>query len=362
MFCLTVSLLLALLFTGCASTGIKTSKQSLRYSSDEAAAIYTDNGRITKRLEKAPFSLNTGVRSVFDLTSTQPPNNTEKYLVDASFLADKNGPVIIMSDISFRPIEEYQECCRRDNNREHMMNLIPDRFVFALEKTEEEDFKEFEKEFGDVMIDTQTKDVSDPLSGYNRFMFNVNDKLYFWILKPVARGYGAVVPEGGRVAISRFFKNLSFPVRFVNNALQGKLKRVGIETARFAVNTTIGLLGFFDPADGWCHLKPYEEDFGQTLGHYGVGDGFPLLLPLSGPSNLRDTVGIIPDIFFYPINLLYQSSNIINPIFLGTFILETVNKTSLRIGVYESFKKEALDPYTLMRDAYKQNRDARIKE
>ena len=77
---------------------------------------------------------------------------------------------------------------------------------------------------------------------------------------------------------------------------------------------------------------------------------------------MRDTVGIVPDIFFYPIDLLYQGSNIINPIFLGTFILETINKTSLSIGVYENFKKEALDPYTLMRDAYKQNRDARIKE
>ena len=161
MFCLTVSLLLALLFTGCASTVIKTS------------------------------------------------TDTERYLADASFTADKNDPVTIMSDISFRPIEEYQECCRRDNNRDHMMNLMPDRFVLAQEKTEDKDFNEFEKEFGDVTLDTQAKGVSDPLSGYNRFMFNVNDKLYFWILKPVAQGYGAVIPEGGRVAINRFFKNLS---------------------------------------------------------------------------------------------------------------------------------------------------------
>lgn len=280
MFCLTVSLIWALLFTGCASTGIKPSKQSLGYSRDEAATIYTDNGRGTERLKK----------------------------------------------------------------------------------TEDKDFNEFEKEFGDVTLDTQGKDVSDPLSGYNRFMFNVNDKLYFWILKPVAQGYGAVIPEGGRVAINRFFKNLSFPIRVVNNALQGKLERAGIEITRFAVNTTIGLLGFFDPADEWCDLKPYEEDFGQTLGHYGAGDGPPLQLPLLGPSNLRDTAGIVPDLYLYPIDWLSQGSNFFNPIFLGAFILDTINKTSLRIGVYENLKKEALDPYTLMRDAYKQNRDARIKE
>jgi phospholipid-binding lipoprotein MlaA len=144
--------------------------------------------------------------------------------------------------------------------------------------------------------------------------------------------------------------------------LQGKLERVGIETARFVVNTTIGLLGFFDPADAWWHLKPHEEDFGQTLGHYGLGDGFPLQLPLLGPSNARDTVGVVPDSFLSPIDWFYQGSAIINPLFLGAFILEIVNKTSLNIGVYENFKKEALDPYTLMRDAYKQNRDARIKE
>jgi len=226
----------------------------------------------------------------------------------------------------------------------------------------DKEFNEFESEFGDVMLDNRENGVSDPLSGYNRFMFNVNDKLYFWILKPVARGYGAVIPEGGRVGINRFFKNLSFPVRFVNNTLQGKFKRAGIETARFVVNTTIGLLGFFDPADAWWHLKPHEEDFGQTLGHYGAGDGFPLQLPLLGPSNLRDTAGVVPDLYLSPIDWLYQGSNFINPIFLGVFILDVINKTSLRIGVYENFKKETLDPYTFMRDAYKQNRDARIKE
>jgi len=287
---------------------MNTSEQSLQYSSNEAAAIDTDKGKGTESLENGPSSPNTDGRPVSDLTSMQAPDNTERNL------------------------------------------------------PENEDFSEFEKEFGDVSIDARKKEVSDPLKGYNRFMFNVNDKLYFWILKPAAIGYKAVIPEGGRVSLSRFFKNLSFPVRFVNNMLQGKLERVGIETARFVVNSTIGLLGFFDPADEWYHFKPYEEDFGQTLGHYGVGDGFPLQLPLLGPSNARDTVGIVPDSFLSPIDLLYQGSALISPIFLGAYILEIVNKTSLNIGVYENFKKEALDPYTLMRDSYKQNRDARIKE
>ena len=361
-FCLTVSLLFALLMAGCASTGIHSSKQSLWVASDEAAAIHTDHGRGTQSVKNEPFFPNTDVPTALESTATQAVNYTDIYLADTSFSAENYGPGFMKTDISFSPLEAYQECCRGDNEPDGRLNLISDGFTLAQEKTGDSDFNEFEKEFGDVAVDTREQETSDPLIGYNRVMFNVNDKLYFWLLKPVARGYGAVIPEGGRVGISRFFKNLSFPVRFVNNALQGKFKRAGIETARFAINTTVGILGFFDPADKWWELEPYEEDFGQTLGHYGGEDGFPLTLPLLGPSNFRDTLGIVPDIFFYPIDLLYQGSQLINPIFLGAFILETVNKTSLRIGVYENFKKEALDPYTLMRDAYKQNRDARIKE
>ena len=310
MLFLTAALISALVFTGCAATGMNPSKPSLGHAWDEAAAVDMDDGSGTERLINDPSSPDRDGRPVFDSTSNQ----------------------------------------------------VPDRFVLAQEKTEDIDFNAFEKEFGDVTLDTQEKGVSDPLGGYNRAMFTVNDKLYFWILKPVAQGYGAVIPEGGRVAINRFFKNLSFPIRFVNNALQGKLKRVGIETARFVLNTTVGIAGLFDPADEWWDLKPYEEDFGQTLGHYGAGDGAPLMLPLLGPSNLRDTAGIVPDLYLYPIDWFSQGSNFFNPIFLGAFILDTINKTSLRIGVYENLKKEALDPYTLMRDAYKQNRDARIKE
>jgi len=307
-FYLTILLVSALIFAGCASTPVHPSKQSAGSSAQEAAAGDAEHGHKAGRLNNEPFSANTDDRPEPGLKSTRVPENAEGHPAG------------------------------------------------------NDDFDAFEEEFGDVKVDLQEKNVSDPLGGYNRFMFGVNDKLYFWILKPVARGYGAVIPEGGRVGINRFFKNLSFPVRFVNNALQGKFKRAGIETARFAINTTIGLLGFFDPADAWCRLEPYEEDFGQTLGHYGTGDGFHLQLPLLGPSNLRDTVGIVPDTYLHPIDFLFHGSNFINPIFLGVFILDVINKISLRIGVYENFKKEALDPYTFMRDAYKQNRDARIRE
>jgi phospholipid-binding lipoprotein MlaA len=244
---------------------------------------------------------------------------------------------------------------RRENGRRGLM--------LSLEKSGTADFSEFENEFKDIRVDTQGKGVYDPLMGFNRLMYRFNDKLYFWVLKPVAKGYGKVVSEDIRIALSHFFKNLSFPIRFANNTLQGKFKRAGIETVRFVMNSTLGVLGLSDPAYGLLNLQAYEEDFGQTLGHYGVGDGFPLVLPLLGPSNLRDAIGIIPDIFFYPIAFLDpDNQNRINQVFLGVTIWEIINRTSLRLGYYENLKKDALDPYTLMRDAYKQNRDANIKE
>jgi phospholipid-binding lipoprotein MlaA len=197
----------------------------------------------------------------------------------------------------------------------------------------------------------------DPLSGYNRFMTQVNDKLYFWIMKPIGKGYAFVVPECGRLAVDRCFKNILFPVRFVNNLLQLKIEGAGIETARFAVNTTVGVLGFGDPAKNWLNLNPYVEDFGQTLGHYGLGGGFHLVWPILGPSNIRDTIGLVPDYFLNPISY-------VEPTLLasGIRIFDKVNYTSLHIGEYESIKKDTVDLYGFMRDAYEENRKKEIAE
>jgi phospholipid-binding lipoprotein MlaA len=199
--------------------------------------------------------------------------------------------------------------------------------------------------------------VSDPLSGYNRVMTQVNDRIYFWLLKPVAQGYGAVVPEGARLAVGRFFRNLLMPVRFANNLLQLKPKQAGTELARFVVNTTVGVLGFGDPAANRFGLQAYPEDFGQTLGHYGVGSGFHIVLPLLGPSNLRDTLGLIPDYFLDPVSYIEESD-----VQLAIRAYDRVNYTSLHIGEYESLKKDAVDLYTFLRDGYEQRRLKQIEE
>ena len=208
---------------------------------------------------------------------------------------------------------------------------------------------EFDEEFA--------PQVYDPLSGYNRFMTSVNDKLYFWLLKPVAKGFKFVIPEPGRLAINRCFKNILFPVRLVNNLLQLEMKGAGIETARFGVNSTIGILGFGDPAKSWLELDACDEDFGQTLGSYGVGSGFHLVLPLFGPSNARDTLGMVPDYFLNPIHYIDSSA-----LRAGVSALKEFNYTSLHLGEYEGVKKDAVDLYPFLRDAYEQNRKMKIEE
>lgn len=215
-----------------------------------------------------------------------------------------------------------------------------------------EGFDEF-----DTGSDSGRKDIYDPLSGYNRFMTRVNDKLYFWVLKPAASGYAAVTPKLVRKAVNKFFNNLGYPVRFVNNMLQFKIRRAGVETARFVVNTTLGIAGFADPAERWLDLEPYPEDFGQTLGVYGVGEGFYLVLPFFGPSNLRDSLAKIPDVFLDPLYYLEPSEASI-----GLGIYDRINYTSLHLGEYESLKKDAVDWYVFMRSAYNQNRETKIKE
>jgi phospholipid-binding lipoprotein MlaA len=133
-----------------------------------------------------------------------------------------------------------------------------------------DDFEEFEEE--------KTAEVSDPLQGYNRFMFKVNDKLYVWVVRPVAQGYEFVLPERARVSVKSCFNNLLFPRRFLNSLLQLKFKKSGIELARFGINSTIGLVGLFDPASAWFNLEASDEDFWRYM---VLVTAFPLSFPSS---------------------------------------------------------------------------------
>ena len=214
----------------------------------------------------------------------------------------------------------------------------------------------FEDEFFEKEFETNQLEVADPLYILNKGMYHFNDKLYFWVLKPLARGYKAVTPDFFRTGVKNFFRNLTTPIRLVNCALQGKGEASGIEIARFVVNTTVGVLGLGSPADNYPSLiRPDEEDLGQTLGKYGIGNGFYIVWPVLGPSTIRDTVGRVGDWFLNPINYIEPPEAS-----LAVWGFDKVNQTSFRIGDYEALKKAAIDPYVALRDVYIQFRTKKI--
>ncbi|MBU0730478.1 MAG: VacJ family lipoprotein [Proteobacteria bacterium] len=224
----------------------------------------------------------------------------------------------------------------------------------------EEDWVDpFEDEYNDASENVQESLWVDPLEPVNRAFFYFNDKFYFWLLKPVSQGYAFVMPQVGRVGISNVFRNLMMPVRFANSFLQGELVDSGVELTRFLVNSTVGIVGFFDPAKDWLGLEESQEDFGQTLGLYGVGDAVYFCWPILGPSNLRDTIGLSGDYFLNPISYLALSEPLAG---YGAESVKRINKTSLNIGKYETIKEDSFDPYIAVRDVYLQYRRGKITE
>ncbi len=218
--------------------------------------------------------------------------------------------------------------------------------VFSQE--EEDDFFFFEE-------DVFEEDIADPFEPINRVIFHINDKLYRAILSPAVKTY-RVIPEGARVSISNFYDNLTTPISAINALLQLDLPNAGSELSRFVLNSTIGILGLFDPATLWG-FEEDREDLGQTLAHYGVGHGFYVVLPLISFSSLRDASGRLGNGFMNPINQVWDPE-------LDDWIafqaLDTVNDFSFDVETYISLYDSALDPYVFFRSAYVQNREGEV--
>lgn len=216
----------------------------------------------------------------------------------------------------------------------------------------DEDFELLEEEIAGKEIE-----VADPLEPVNRVMFFVNDTLYFWVFKPVSGFYKEVAPEPVRMGIRNFFRNLGTPIRFCNCLFQGKGDSAGTEFDRFVINSTAGILGFGDPARDKYGMEPVPEDLGQSLGVYGVGDGFYILLPVLGPSTLRDAAGRFGDSFLNPVYYVEPRETAI-----GITAGKVINESSFHIGEYDELKSEALDAYVAMRNAYIQYRRREIEQ
>lgn len=215
-----------------------------------------------------------------------------------------------------------------------------------------------EQDWTQLDADEEELAVWDPIEPFNRGMFWFNDKLYFSLLKPVARGYRFVTPEPVRESLGGVFRNLGAPVRIVNALLQLKLQRAVDELFLCIANTTFGVGGLFKLDTGILEQTD-GEDFGQTLGRYGTPPGFYLVLPVLGPSNARDVVGRVADSLTHPLPSPYYVK--LQQLEVGgAQAVETVNALSLDKDTYEAIKKDELDPYLFVRNGYMQSRAARI--
>lgn len=199
--------------------------------------------------------------------------------------------------------------------------------------------------------------IADPLYPWNKAMYHVNDKLHFWIMKPMAKSYAFVFPEDIRMSVKNVFEHIATPIRVVGSLLQFKVKDAGNELIRFLYNSTAGVCGLVDAAKEDIGIKRKDEDLGQALGSYGIGHGIYLIWPFLGPSSLRDTAGRIGDRFLSPVHYVEPTSTSV-----GIAVYDRVNETSLRLGDYEELKKSADDPYAAMRDAYVEYRKRKVEE
>lgn len=224
------------------------------------------------------------------------------------------------------------------------------RAADELPPEDEDDFFVFEEEG-----EESTATINDPLEGLNRATFAFNDKLYRGVLKPIARGL-RVLPDPVLVSGTNFFDNLGAPVSSISALLQGDIKNSATELGRFLLNTTAGIVGLFDVATE-VGLMQDEEDLGQTLGRYGFGHGFYLVLPFYGSSSLRDVIGSV-------------GTSAINPVYenLETGEVIAINFTSAEFTLavdrdtYEALYDQALDPYAFIRSAWAQNRAGKVSQ
>jgi phospholipid-binding lipoprotein MlaA len=199
-------------------------------------------------------------------------------------------------------------------------------------------------------VPSEYRDPRDPWQPFNRAVFRFNTDFDNAFLKPTAQAYQFITPEPLDEGITNFFNNIADATSAVNNVLQFKLSRAGSDVGRVFVNTTVGFVGFFDVASN-VGLPSYKEDFGQTLGYWGFGAGPYFVIPILGPSTVRDTFGLAGDIVLDPFFNLEEDE-----IYWGFVTLRVVDRRADLLVAGELVDEAAIDRYTFVRDAYLQRR------
>ena len=230
------------------------------------------------------------------------------------------------------------------------ISLIPNLIIAAASdevKTSSEDFE----------TTTFEDEIYDPLEGVNRAIFSFNNVADKIVLEPVAKGYKKL-PSPIQSGVGNFINNLKLPLAALNQLLQGQGKNAAESTGRFLVNSTIGVFGLIDVAEN-IGLDQKEEDFGQTLATWGVGDGFYIVLPLFGPSNLRDTTGMVMTMMTDPINAYAVTQGEAWAIPVRT-AANAIDQRSQIIDEVNALRDNSVDYYAAVRSSYYQNRKAAI--
>ena len=211
--------------------------------------------------------------------------------------------------------------------------------------------------FGLMLSGCASTANNDPLEGFNRGIYKFNDVADKAVIKPVAGAYKAVVPSPVRSGVNNFFSNLNTFVSVINDLLQFKLSHAAEGAGRFVINSTFGIAGLIDVAsmDG---IEKRNEDFGQTLAHWGVGSGPYIVLPFLGPSTIRDTAGLAVDLAaFDPIGYVDDPATR-----NSMLALKFIDRRSQYLPASDLLDEAALDPYAFMRDAYFQRRNSQIHD
>lgn len=195
------------------------------------------------------------------------------------------------------------------------------------------------------------EEIDDPLMGFNRAMFAFNDVSYRYVMIPVAKAYNHTLPQPVRSGVSNFFANIKSPISIINHLLQGEGSKAGSTSLRFLINTTVGIVGIFDPAKDWWAIEEDNTGFADTLEQHGSGQGVFIVLPFLGPSDLRGSTGLVADYLLNPIPYLTEQPD--TTIIMAT---DAMQNFSDKAESYEKIRAEAEDPYVFFRNMYLQGK------
>ncbi|WP_373080634.1 VacJ family lipoprotein [Zhongshania sp.] len=200
-----------------------------------------------------------------------------------------------------------------------------------------------------TVVSYDESDYNDPLMGFNRAIFAFNDVSYRYALIPIAKGYRYITPDPVETGISNIFANIKAPIHIFNHLLQWQPSKAGTTTARFVINTTIGVAGIFDPAKAWFSLDKDETGFSDTLAEYGSGYGVYIVLPFVGPADLRSGTGIVADYFLNPIPYITEQPD-------SSYIMagDKLQAFAPQAESYETLRAKSNDPYLFFRNMYLQ--------